>query len=395
MSESVLPKGFLLSTASAAIKKPGRADIALIYSERDANAAGVFTKNRIKGAPVKLCMERIRSGRGRAIIANSGNSNACTGPKGVKDAGETARAVAGCLGIEERLVYVSSTGVIGSPLPMKRILPAIPRLCSGLGKASLKDAASAIMTTDTFPKHSSKTVQIGRLGGTVSGISKGAGMICPDMATMLSFIITDIAVEKTALGKALRESVQKSFNRITVDGDMSTSDTVIILSNGALGNPEIKAGGRRYEAFRKALDALTFEMARMVAGDGEGATKLITVAVKGAKTRAEAKKGAFSVANSNLFKTAMYGMDANWGRIMAALGSSGINIREERTDIYFGRVKAVRNGVSTGRDTEAGKTLRGKEIKVTIDLKAGDSSYEVLTCDISPQYVSINAEYRT
>ena len=395
MAKPVLPIGFNLSAASAAIKKPGRLDIALIYSERDATCSAVFTTNKIKGAPVKLCMEKARRAKGRAIIVNSGCSNVCTGRQGLRDAKEMAALTAKRLGIPERQVYVCSTGVIGVPLPMERIRPAITRLARTLGTAAPLDIAKAMMTTDTFPKVSMRRLKIGQKTGTLLGMAKGAGMIAPNMATMFAFVITDIAVQRQALGEAFKEAVESSFNRITVDGDMSTSDTAIVMANGMLGNKEITKDSKYYGPFKAAIKGLTYELSRMIAKDGEGASKLIEVGVGGAKTQADAERAAFAIANSLLVKTAIYGADPNWGRIMAALGRSGAYVREEKTDIRIGDVKTVSGGVSTGKEVQARAALKGKEIKITVDLNSGRASASVLTCDLTEDYVKVNAEYST
>ena len=269
------PEGFLFSVAEAAVKKPGRKDIALIVSEVDATIAGTFTTNTVKAAPVRLCMQNIKSGRGRAIVVNSGNANACTGAQGLKDAGKIASHISHYLGVKPSLSYVCSTGVIGVPLPMERIAPALGILRENAGDYSLLDVAKAIMTTDTFPKITSQQVAIGKKTGVIAGICKGAGMIQPHMATMLCFIITDIAVERKALQALLKDSVRRSFNRITIDGDMSTNDTVLLMANGMLGNTPIGTNSKYLKSFKTALDKVTYELARLVVRDGEGATKLI------------------------------------------------------------------------------------------------------------------------
>jgi len=391
----MIPKGFLFSAVEAAIKKPGRKDLALIYSETESNIAGAFTTNTVKAAPVCVDISKIESGKGQAIIINSGNANACTGKKGMRDAMEMTRLVAQGLKLKPSRVYISSTGVIGSPLPMERIRTGMHDLLAGLGKFSIHDVAHAIMTTDTFPKVISRTVEMNGKTGTITGICKGAGMICPHMATMLCFLMTDIAVNQRTLDKALRDAVKRSFNRITVDGDMSTNDTVLIMANGMLGNPEITGKSKSYRVFQDVLSDVTYELSKLIARDGEGATKFIEIEVKGARSETDAEKAAFSVANSNLVKTAFYGNDANWGRIMAALGYSGINFAEEKTDIYIGKVNVVRRGLSNGKDEEANKVLRGKEIQISIDLHVGRSSARVLTCDLTEEYIRVNATYRT
>lgn len=391
----VSPKGFLYSAVEAAIKKPGRHDLAIIYSETEANIAGIFTTNKIKAAPVHLDIRRIRNGRGQAIVVNSGNANACTGRRGMDDAVEITERIAGHLHIDRSLVSICSTGVIGITLPMKSIRKQIPQLVSNLGKSRVEDVASAMMTTDSFPKISSRKVKIGNKTGSIIGICKGAGMICPSMATMLCFIMTDIEVHRETLKLSLREAIQQSFNRIVVDGDMSTNDTVLIMANGMLGNKEITETVRSYSAFRDSLYGITADLAKMIVRDGEGASKFIEIIVKGAKTEREAQKAAYAVAKSYLVKTALYGNDANWGRIMAALGYSGSMIREEKTDIYFGKIKVVRAGTATGKDNEAGNYLKRKDITITIDLKIGKASSHVYTCDLTEEYVRINAAYRT
>lgn len=394
--KTCIPEGFLFSAGEAAIKKPGRKDIALIYSKTEANIAGAFTTNRVKAAPVKLDIEKIKSGRGQAIIVNSGNANACSGRKGMKDAAETALLTAKSLKINPSLVYVCSTGVIGAPMPMEKIKAAIPILTANLGRHTLRDAAFAIMTTDTFPKVITKKVKIKNRNGTMTGICKGAGMIAPNMATMLCFIMTDISVEKIALSKALKDSVRKSFNRITIDGDMSTNDTALIMANGMLGNSEIKENSASYKIFKNALDEVTYELSRLIVKDGEGATKLIAIEVKGAADEKEAEKAAFSVTNSNLVKTAVYGNDANWGRIMAALGYSGIKFNEEKVSIHLGNIKVVNKGIGTGKDADANNYLKNNsEVSILINLNKGTASAKVLTCDLTEEYIRVNAEYRT
>jgi len=391
-----MPQGFLFSVTEAAIKKPGRKDIALIYSETEANIAGAFTTNLVKAAPVKLDIEKIKTGKGRAIIVNSGNANACTGKRGFKDASKTASFVARKLNIKPELVYVCSTGVIGIPMPMERIKAAIPALTANLGKAGLRGIASAIMTTDTYPKVVTKKIAIGGKTGTIAGICKGAGMIAPNMATMLCFIVTDIAVEKRTLSRALSDSVKKSFNRITIDGDMSTNDTALMMANGMLGNTEITEKSASYKIFKDAVDEVTYELSRLIAKDGEGATKLIILEVKSASNEKEAEKAAFAVANSNLVKTSVYGNDANWGRIMAALGYSGIKLNEEAVAIHIGSVKVVNKGVGTRKDAAANDYLKNNsEVSILINLNKGTASAKVLTCDLTEEYVKVNAEYRT
>ncbi len=389
------PKGFLFSTAEAAIKKPGRKDVALIISEVEAEISGAFTTNTVKAAPVRLCLKKIRSGKGRVIVVNSGNANACTGTQGTKDAGDIISHISTQLRIKPSLIYPCSTGVIGTRMPMDRIIPAIPALTHNVGGASFEDVARAIMTTDTFPKMITKKIKIGNNMGTLSGICKGAGMIAPNMATMLCFILTDIAVEQKTLNKTLKSSVNRSFNRITIDGDMSTNDTVLMMANGMLGNKPLSEKSGPFQTFQKALNDLAYELALLVVKDGEGATKLIEIHVKGTRNEPDAAKAALAIANSNLVKTAIYGNDANWGRIMCALGYSGIAFREEKTDIFFNNIKVVKGGLANNKDKEATETLKSKTIKITVDLHSGSASSKVLTCDLTEEYIRINAEYRT
>jgi glutamate N-acetyltransferase/amino-acid N-acetyltransferase len=390
-----IPEGFLFASVEAAVKKPGRKDMALIWSEKPSVTAGMFTANKVKAAPVRLDMKLIKSGRGQAFLVNSGNANACTGKQGMKDAEEMGRVAAASRKIKPEMVYVCSTGVIGTPMPMDRIRPRIPELAAALGNMTFADVAAAIMTTDTFPKITSRRIKIGGRTITIAGICKGAGMIQPNMATMLGFIITDAAIDKSALSAALRKAVNRSFNRITIDGDMSTNDTVLIMANGTSGNRTIRSRTRDYETFAASLGELTYELSEMIARDGEGASKFVEVEVRNAKTEKEAEKGAFAIANSLLVKTAIYGNDANWGRLLCALGYSGISMKEEKTDVYLNGLLVAKNGLATGVDQEANATMKNKELKILLDLHAGKGSAKVLTCDLTEDYIRINAEYRT
>lgn len=390
------PKGFSFSVAEAAIKKPGRKDLALIVSEVDAVISGLFTTNKVKAAPVLLDLKRIRSGLARAIIVNSGNANACTGSQGIKDAELMTSLVARSLGIAKDKVYVCSTGVIGTPLPMDRIRRAIPLLVNSLSSYGVEEVAQAIMTTDTFAKVYSKTINMKGTEVAITGIAKGAGMISPNMATMLCFVLTDASITKEALDRAFKTSVQNSFNRITIDGDTSTNDTALILANKQAGNQTITVRSPYYQDFAGALSEVCLELSKMIVRDGEGATKLITLEVRNARSQRDADRAGFTVANSMLVKTAIYGNDANWGRIMAALGRSGIAINPSKTDIAINGVIVVKNGLSTGKDAEAQALMKSKaEIALTIDLHMGKACGKVLTCDLTEDYVKINAEYRT
>ena len=396
VSEDIMiPKGFLFSAVEAAIKRPGKKDLALIVSQKEAHIAGMFTTNQVKAAPVKLDLKKIRSGRAQSIIVNSGNANACTGDKGMQDAREIVNRVASGLNIKPALVYICSTGVIGVPLPMTRIRQKISVLVRHLGRSTIQDVANSIMTTDTFPKIVTKKVRIGRETGMITGICKGAGMICPDMATMLCFILTDIAVEQKTLNRALRKAVGDSFNSITIDGDRSTNDTVLVMANGMLGNQHITERSSSYHQFKEAFSDVTNELSRMVVRDGEGATKFVEIEIRGARNESDARKAAFAVANSKLVKTALYGNDVNWGRIIAALGYAGITLKEERTDIYFDKIAIVKNGTGAGREGKAREVMKRKEFTILIDLNIGKASAKVLTCDLTEDYVKINASYRT
>ncbi|MBF0519223.1 MAG: bifunctional glutamate N-acetyltransferase/amino-acid acetyltransferase ArgJ [Nitrospirae bacterium] len=393
--DSVIPKGFLISSAEAAIKKPGRNDMTLIYSTVRAQAAGVFTNNTVKAAPVIVDMERIAKGYGRAVFINSGNANACTGKKGMADVLKISAALAKLLKIPETDVFVSSTGVIGTPLPMDRIIPKIPELAQNLGKSTLLDAAQAIMTTDTFPKLISTELKFGKAQSTLSAIAKGSGMISPSMATMLSCAITDVAITTDAIKEALSASVNESFNSITVDGQMSTNDTVIVFANGLAGNKTIEKGTKEFKSFQKYLTETFSRLSDMIVRDGEGATKFITVEVTGAHTTETGKVVARAIADSSLVKTAIYGQDANWGRIMAAMGASNIQFDPYKVDISFNKVKVVRKGLSTNNDTAATEVLKKKEILISVNLNMGENSAKIRTCDLTEEYIKINAEYRT
>jgi len=395
IKSAATPKGFLFSTVEAAVKKPGRKDLAMIYSEKECIAAGMFTTSSVKAAPVKLDMKLIKSGSGRAIVVNSGNANACTGPQGMRDAVETAGLVAGLKGINRNSIYVCSTGVIGTPMPMERIRAAASGLVEGIGKSTMEDVAAAIMTTDTFHKVISVRKKIGGAMVTITGVCKGAGMIRPDMATMLCFITTDASIERMALDTALRQAVARSFNRITIDGDMSTNDTVLVLANGMAGNGMIKLKSESYKIFAGALAEIAYGLSEMIVKDGEGATKLVEVEVRNAKNERDAERGAFAVANSLLVKTAIYGNDANWGRIMAAAGYSNARFNPEKTDIFFNKVHVVKKGVMNNKDREATAEIKSKKLKITVDLQAWNASAKVLTCDLTENYIRINAEYRT
>jgi glutamate N-acetyltransferase/amino-acid N-acetyltransferase len=387
--------GFVAGAVAAGIKKGGSKDLGMIFSEVPACAAGVFTTNRVQAAPVLLDKERIRSGRCQAIVANSGNANACTGKGGVDDAKAVARAAAASLGIPEELVLVASTGVIGQNLNVAAIETAMPKLTGELNAAGLRDVAEAIMTTDTFAKGVSKQGRVDGKAFTVAAVAKGAGMILPDMATMLCFVCTDMGASPDLLGRALKDAVTKSFNAITVDGDTSTNDTVLLLANGLSGLHLQEASCAK--AFQPILDEVLFTLSLQIVSDGEGATKLVSIHVEGASEEGDARRVAYTVANSPLVKTALFGEDANWGRVMAAVGRAGVPVIPETIDIRFDDVYVVKDGQGCGKEAEAEATtvLKTDRFTITINLKMGSGAATVHTCDLSTGYVRINADYRS
>jgi glutamate N-acetyltransferase/amino-acid N-acetyltransferase len=384
--------GILAAGLHAGIKPAAARDLALVFSSTPATAAGVFTTNQIIGAPVKVTRERLKSGVAQAIVASSGCSNVATGEQGIRDAREMTEIVAKQLRIPDERVLVASTGVIGRYLPMEKIRPALPKLVKGLSPEGSRAAAEGIMTTDTHPKEAALRVEIGGRRVTIGAIAKGTGMIHPMMATMFCFIATDLAVEREGLRGAIRRAVTGSFNRISVDGDRSTSDTVIVLANGLAENRPLARGDRRLRPFQLALDALTQRLAVMLVKDGEGATVVIDVRVRGAKTRGDAELVARSIANSPLFKTAMAGRDPNWGRVMSALGAAGATIQEDRVAIWYGEEQVaaggrLREGVRWDRIKAE---LAKPEVAVTVDLGLGSAQDHIWTCDLTADYVKIN-----
>lgn len=390
-------KGFQFSAVEAAIKKPGRLDLAVIFSVTPAHVAAVFTTNKVQAAPVLISRARAKNGFCQALLVNSGNANACTGEQGMADALECGRRTAESLGLADEDLLIASTGVIGQALPMERFRKGIQPMVDGLAKGTLEDVAAAIMTTDTFAKIEKRQGEAGGQSYSIQGIAKGAGMIQPNMATMLSFLVTDAAVDQAFLQKAFAEAVDGSFNAITVDGDTSTNDTALIMANGAAGNPTIEAGSPEGAAFVALLHDVLLSLAKKIVKDGEGATKFVEIRVKGAESNADAKKAALSVANSLLVKTAFFGQDANWGRIIAAVGYSGIPMEQNKVEIRFDDVVMASKGIFAGGDAEAAGTevLKQKEFKVTIDLHIGSGEAAVYTSDLSYDYVRINADYRT
>ncbi len=379
--------GFLASGIYSGIKEEKRPDLGLIYSKKSAICSAVFTKNRVKAAPIivsKMHLEK-SSGYARAIIVNSGNANACTGKEGIDDAIEITDTLAKRLGIDKEEILICSTGVIGKRLEVGKISSSIPDLIDRLSEDGIRDFANAIMTTDTFPK-----ISIFRGDGySIVGVAKGAGMIMPDMATMLCFILTDLKVDKGKTDPLLKEAVDRTFNRITVDGDTSTNDTVILMANGASEREDM-------DGLREGLFKVCSELSRMIVKDGEGASKLVEVIVKGAKDPSDAEKAARGVANSLLVKTAIFGGDPNWGRIMASLGRSGAEFDPEKVDIWIEDVKIVSSGKGVeGKEEAAAERMKRDEFKIVIDLKNGNFEDRILTCDLTYDYIRINAEYRT
>jgi len=387
------PKGFLASGINCGIKKK-KPDLALIVSNVPAHAAGVWTKNTVKAAPVLLTEKHLKDGWAQAIVANSGNANCLNGKQGQRWAKDMAEAVSLAVYIAKDDVLVSSTGIIGKPLPVKKITDAMPSLVKALSRDGGSSAAKAIMTTDLVPKMAAVSLKIGGKTVRIGGIAKGSGMICPNMATMLCFITTDAEIGAGALRASLKDAVESSFNMVTVDGDMSTNDTVLVLANGLAGNPAIKYGGRDYKAFNGAMAHLMSLLAKEVAKDGEGASKFIEINVKGLRSCRDAKKMAMEIANSSLVKTAIAGEDPNIGRIASSAGASGVKFDESRMDISLNGIKIVSGGKARFDLRPAAKrSMKSRDIKITVDLKAGKESATAWTCDLTEGYIKINARY--
>ena len=396
-------KGYEAASTAAGIKYQGRTDMALIYSQVPCVSAGTFTTNVVKAAPVKWDRQIVDSGAGvQAVVVNSGIANACTGEEGMGYCKETAEAAAKALNIDAEGVLVGSTGVIGMQLPMQKLVDGIQVLAGkkAEGLQSGHDAALAIMTTDTVEKEMAVEIEIGGKTVTIGGMAKGSGMIHPNMCTMLAFITTDASITKEALQKALSEDVEDTYNMISVDGDTSTNDTAILLANGLAGNQEITYASPEYETFKEALHMVNETLAKKMAGDGEGATALFEVKVVGAESIKQAKTLAKSVVCSNLTKAAIAGHDANWGRILCAMGYSGVQFDPEKVDLFFeskaGKLQIIENGVATDYSEEAAtKILSEPEITATADIKMGDYSATAWGCDLTHEYININADYRS
>jgi len=394
--ETYVVPGFLANGIHAGIKEAPKKDLSLIYSTKPAAAAAVFTTNAFKAAPVLLDMERIRTGVAQAILTNSGNANAATGPEGYDDARATSAALSKKLNIQDDLVLVASTGVIGHRLPVNKIESGLDKLIEGLRPEGIGDAEDAIMTTDRFPKIAMRKGRIDDREITLCGMAKGAGMIEPHMATMLAYVMTDAHVDGVVLDRLFRKAIDKTFNAVSVDGCMSTNDTAIILANGAAGNPVIKSRSRSSQVFREMLLGVLSELSQAMVRDGEGATKVIRIDVQGARTRRDAQKIAYAIANSNLFKTACFGQDPNWGRIIAAAGSTGIPLPVDGVDVYFEDTAVFKQGRGVSADMKKLQQVMAQdELRVRVQLGMGAKSFSLHASDITYEYVKINAHYHT
>jgi glutamate N-acetyltransferase/amino-acid N-acetyltransferase len=396
------PKGFLASGVKAGIKKSGRADLALLYSEVPAVAAAAFTTNRFQASPVKVSKAHIKDKKHQAIIVNSGNANCANGSMGDRDAIKMTELIGKAMLLDKERVLVASTGIIGVYMPLKKVEDAIPELVGELSATGGTPFAEAIMTTDTVKKELAVKIKLGKAVVTIGGACKGVGMIYPLMkterhATMLCFLATDAAITKNILCKSLDEAIGNSFNMISVDGDMSTNDSCFILANGLAKNRLISIKGGDYRKFTQALKSVSSELAKQLARDGEGATKFIEISVSGAKSEKDATAIARKISTSNLLKCAICGEDPNWGRIVAAAGSSGVNFDPDKVDVYLGGLKALSNGASVkGLDKDkAHKLFTKRDVNIRVDLKSGVHKATAWTCDFSKEYVAINSEYST
>ena len=386
--------GFRAAGIACGIKPSGKPDLALVVSDRPAVAAAVFTTSRFPGAPVVVSRAHLRGGRARGVVVNSGISNVANGARGLRDAREMAELVARGIGARTREIQVASTGVIGRLLPMDRLRAGIPRAVEALSPRGLEGAAEAILTTDSVAKLVFRRAR----GGVLAGFAKGAGMIMPRMATMLAYLFTDLAIEPALLRRALRGAVDASFNALTIDGETSTSDTVLVLANGAAGNAPIGVGSPRARAFERLLADASAELCEKLARDGEGVTKLASVAVAGARSDRDADRVARSVANSALVKTALFGGDPNWGRVVQAVGAAGVPLRPAQVGVRIGGVELLRRGEPSGGAgalRRAERAMKGKQVAIEISLGRGPGRARILTTDLSYEYVRVNAEYTT
>jgi glutamate N-acetyltransferase/amino-acid N-acetyltransferase len=391
--------GVRFATVAAGVRYSGRTDVMMAVFDKKASVAGVFTRSKCPSAPVDWCRAHLKNGEARALIVNSGNANAFTGGLGLKAVAHVAEAAAKAIGARESEIFMASTGVIGEPLDATRITQVIDQLVAEARDDALIGAAKAIMTTDTYPKIATARVKLGDADVVINGIAKGAGMIAPDMATMLAYVFTDAAVSPGALQTMLSKSVERSFNAITVDSDTSTSDTLMVFATGAArGAPHIEdAADPRAGAFRRALDKLLRNLAHQVVRDGEGARKFIAVNVEGAATRKAAKRIALSIANSPLVKTACAGEDANWGRVVMAVGKAGEKAERDKLDIFFGKIRVAHEGLRDPAydEAETSAYMKRDSIEITVDLGLGRGRATVWTCDLTKEYVAINGDYRS
>ncbi len=389
------PKGWRAAATCANIKgsTPDKLDLGLLVSDSDCAAAGVFTQNQLRAAPVRWCQQVLPSAGIRAIVANSGNANACTGEQGFRDASDMASSIASMLGIEPRQVLVASTGVIGVPMPMDRLREGVKGLRLGSDGDAFNDA---IMTTDTCRKQASVAVELGGLEVRLGGVAKGAGMIHPHMATMLCFITCDAAVDADVLPRVVRQAADRSFNMLTVDGDTSTNDTLLVLCNGAAGNPPVRPGTAEAELLGQAIESVALSLARQMAADGEGASKSLQVRVTGAGSEEDARQAARAIAASNLVKCAVYGNDPNWGRVFMALGNTSVRLEESRIGLSINGLRLVAGGVATAFDAQAAsQAMRASLVSIDLDLGLGSGQATALGCDMTPEYVTFNADYTT
>jgi glutamate N-acetyltransferase/amino-acid N-acetyltransferase len=393
--------GVAIATAAAGIRYKNRTDVLLVTLDAGTTVAGVFTRSKCPSAPVDWCRKQLGGGRARALVVNSGNANAFTGSKGKAAVEHTAKVASQAVGCRPSEVYLASTGVIGEPLDASKFDPVMAGLAKAVKPAAWTDAARAIMTTDTFPKVATATVQLGGVPVTINGIAKGAGMIAPDMATMLAFVFTDAPIEKAALQGLLSRAVEDTFNAVTIDGDTSTSDTLLLFATGAAaqnGAPVIKqANDRKLAGFRKALAGVMADLAEQVARDGEGARKLLEVVVEGARTKMSARRIARSIANSPLVKTAIAGEDANWGRVVMAVGKAGEPADRDRLSIWFGDIRVAHKGMRDPDYDEKAVSayMTGDHIVLKVALGLGPGRDRMLTCDLTKEYVAINGDYRS
>ena len=392
-----LPLGYVVSGVHAGLKKNGQKDMALFCSQLPATTVGMVTTNRVKAAPARHTEKALKSGaKVQAVVVNTKNANALTGKQGMKDVLETAKQAASLLNIPVSSVLVHSTGVIGVPLTMPKILAGVRQSVLRLTRNGGMDAAEAILTTDTFPKFTARSIELEGKHAWLTGFAKGSGMIHPNMATMLVYLLTDASLSRPLLNEALKEAVETSFHRITVDGDVSTNDSVILMANGACGNKTLTTKGPAYRAFVKALQEVCLELAKSIVRDGEGATKLVSVTLQGAKSDKDAYLAAMSVAKSPLVKTAIFGADPNWGRVLAAVGYSGAAVEEFKTTVSIGGYKLYQGAPKKGWSRDKLKAiLQKKEVDILVDLKLGKGKTTVYTCDLTDGYIDINGRYTT